>query len=58
MPVSAQEFDVDATVTTDQVVFSHCTLDQQQKINNAIPVAQDWALESVTYVLGSSTMFN
>ncbi|KAF4604661.1 hypothetical protein EYR40_003436 [Pleurotus pulmonarius] len=50
MPDSAQELDVDVTATTDQVVFSHCTPDQQQKINDAIPVAQDWALESVTYL--------
>ena len=58
MPAPAQELDVDVTVTTDQVVFSHCTPDQQQKINDAIPVAQDWALESVTYVLRSNIVPN
>ncbi len=58
MPAPAQELDVDVTATTDQVVFSHCTPDQQQKINDVIPVAQDWALESVTYVLRSNTVPN
>lgn len=58
MQASAQELDIDVTATAHQVVFSHCTPDQEQKINDAIPVAQDWALESVTYASGSDTMLN
>ncbi|KAJ8690170.1 hypothetical protein PTI98_011625 [Pleurotus ostreatus] len=47
---SAQELNVDVTAAADQITFSHCTADQERIISNAIPIAQAWALESLTYL--------
>ncbi|KAF4586529.1 hypothetical protein EYR38_010808 [Pleurotus pulmonarius] len=47
---SAQEFNVDIATATDQITFSHCTPAQERTISDAIPIAQRWALEAVTYL--------
>ncbi|KAF4568069.1 hypothetical protein EYR40_010535 [Pleurotus pulmonarius] len=47
---SAQEFNVDVATATDQITFSHCTRAQERTIRDAIPIAQRWALEAVTYL--------